>query len=365
MEKILITGAGGFIGGRLVEMLKETTRPEINILLRTLSKAARISTYPLHYFKGNVTDEGSLNAAMQGCDAVVHCAHEFANPAANLQAIDLVAGQCLKLGVKKLVYISSFAVHRGDEETINEESALNDQWDYAVNKTAIEKKLREYHRQSGLPVIILRPTIVYGPFSAAWTIHTVNQMLAGRLVIPHEGSRVCNAVYVDDVAAAIIRAIDAPDSCHGKTYIVSGPDTVTWKEFYNAHLDYAGTQEPVYMSREESGAWQARSQTAQPSDTRASLLKDPITFLKKTPVYTIYQGLLKNSFFRKKLLSAKTAIPRPLIYPDKNSFDTLSCSGRVDLKKMKDELGYIPRTPFREGISKTLRWIRWANLNMD
>ena len=139
MKRILITGAGGFIGGRLVEILKESANVEINILLRNIASAARISRYSLNYFKGSITNEESLKTSMHNCDAVVHCAHDFASPDANLKAADLIAKQCLELGVGKLIYISSFSIHRADAaETIHEQSALNENWNYAVNKIGIE-----------------------------------------------------------------------------------------------------------------------------------------------------------------------------------------------------------------------------------
>lgn len=366
MKKILITGAGGFIGGRLVEILKETINPEINILLRNIAKAARISPYPLHYFKGNIINEESLKASMEGCDAIVHCAHDFADPEANLVAADLIAKHCLQNKVSKLVYISSFAVHRGDVgETINEQSALNEQWDYAVNKEAIEKKLIGYYQQSGLPVVILRPTIVYGPFSAAWTVNTVTQMLGGRVVVPYEGERICNAVYIDDVVNAIIKALHSPPACDGKVFIVSGPDSVTWKDYYTSFLSYHGLNEPVFMNKQQSKEWYVKLNRNQPVEIKPSIFKDPVSYLKKTPVYSVYQRLLKNPGMRKKLLTAKSKIPRPLIYPSKEVFEALSCSGRVDTSKLRNELEFQPQITFQEGMRKTLLWIEWANLNCN
>ena len=366
MKKILITGAGGFIGGRLVEILKETENPEICILLRNIAKAARISSYPLNYFKGSASNENAIAASMQGCDTVVHCAHNFASPEENLQAADIIAKQCLQNGVSKLVYISSFAVHSSNaEDRIKEDSLLNEQWEYAVNKIAIEKKLMEYHKQKGLPVIILRPAVVYGPFSAAWTTNTVMQMLGGRVVIPYEGERICNAVYIDDVVNAIIKALRSPASCNGKTFIVSGPGTVSWKDYYNSFLPYGGLSEPVLMSRQESELFLKNFNGDKTAESKASLLKDPVSFLKTTPVYNLYKALLKNPGIRKKLLSAKANIPRQLIYPSKDAFETLSCIGRADITKLKTELGYYPQFNFNEGMKKTLLWIEWANLNSN
>src|SRR5688500_14180764 len=364
MKKVFITGAGGFIGGRLVEILKQTSSPEINILLRNVAKAARVSRYPVHYYRGNTSSEEIIKSAMHGCDVAIHCAHDFANPLVNLQAAELIAKQCLVNGVNKLVYISSFAVHRTDsDERIDEQSAVNEHWDYALNKLAVEKKLLGFYEESGLPVVILRPTIVYGPFSTAWTVHTVAQMLENRVVVPFNGERICNAVYIDDVVNSIIKYISSPPGCNGKIFLVSGPGTVSWKDYYEVHLQYNGLNEPYFLDEEESEKFYTALKDVQSVTSKTSAFKDPISFLKKTPVYTIYQRLLKNSSIRKKLLSAKAGLPRPLIYPSIDAFNNLSCKGKADISRIKAEMNFEPGFTFAEGMKKTLAWIRWANLN--
>jgi nucleoside-diphosphate-sugar epimerase len=364
MERVLITGAGGFIGGRLVEVLKETINPEVSILLRNIAKGARISRYPLHYHKGSIMDEEAVKAAMQDCDVVVHCAHDFANPEANLKAVDTIAKQCLQNKVNRLIYISSFAVHRADAgKKIDEQSTLNEQWDYAVNKIAVERKLIDYYHQSDLPVVILRPTIVYGPFSTAWTTSTVMQMLENRVVVPFEGQRICNAVYIDDVVGSIVKAINSPARYNGKSFIVSGPQAITWKQYYDSFVAYPDLHAPVYISASESEELYRKLNSSEP-ETRVSPVKDPITFLKKTPVYSLYQRLLRNPVLKKRLLSAKTAMPRPILYPSRDAFAILACTGETDITRLKNELGFQPKVFFAEGMEKTMAWMKWANLNI-
>lgn len=366
MKKIFITGAGGFIGGRLVEVLKETSTPEINILLRNVAKAARISRYPVHFFRGSTSNEEIIRSAMTGCDVAVHCAHDFANPLVNLQAAEIIAKQCLENGVQKLIYLSSFAVHRTDtSDRFDEESPLNDKSAYAVNKLSVEKKLLGFYQQSGLPVIILRPTIVYGPFSTSWTAHTVIQMLENRVVVPFCGKRICNAVYIDDVVSSITKAMQSPPGCNGKIFLVSGDEELSWKEYYDAHLQYRGTNIPVYIDDNTSQEYYVTLNTHQTKKSATSPLRDPISFLKKTPVYRIYQRLLKNPTIRKKLLNAKGTLPRPLVYPSKEAFDTLSCKGLADISRIKNEMDFQPAFSFRKGMEKTLTWIDWANLKYN
>lgn len=363
MKQVFITGAGGFIGGRLVEMLKERNSVEIHILLRTVAKAARISRYPLHYFRGNITDKESLREAMQGCDTVVHCAHDFVRPDANLLAAELIAEQCILQGVKRLVYISTFSIYKGDHEGgINEESPVALTGEYALNKLAVEKKLLQYYKEAGLPVIILRPTIVYGPFAGAWTVGTINELKETRKIVPYNGERICNTVYVDDVAQSIIKAMEADDQLNGNCYLVSGSSAVTWREFYASH-QLPGMQEPVYWSKADSDLWYTKLITSTRPSVKHSLKTDPISYLKKTPLYSLYKYFLKSEKLKKKLLVSKKRIPKALNYPTKDTFETLSCKSQVDVSKIRRDLGFTPAYSFSEGMKKTLLWIEWANLN--
>ena len=75
--------------------------------------------------------------------------------------------------------------------------------------------------------------------------------------------------------------------------------------------------------------------------------------------------MLKNPSLRKKLISAKENIPRPIVYPDKDAFETLACIGKVDTTNLQNGLGFQPQVSFKEGMRKTLLWVKWANLNCN
>ena len=366
MNKIFITGAAGFVGSRLVEIVKENYTAEVNVLLRNISRAARISRYQLNYFQGNITDEGVLEKAICGCDAVVHCAHDFSSDEINLTAADIIAKLCLKHNVKRLIYISTVGVHLcSDEKSMNENSALNYSWPYAANKLQVEKKLLNYYSSQKLPVIILRPSIIYGPFAGVWTNGFVRELMELRVIFPFNGNRICNAVYIDDVVQSIIKAIETPAEIEGQAYLVSGKDKVTWKEFINAYRQYPGLQDVVYWDDEQSAKWYEQLKQTPSMEIKPSLKKDPISYLKSKIFYRIYQQLLKNSFLKSKLLAAKTKIPRPLKYPASDSYEIFGCTAKVDLQKIQTELGYKPEFDLAAGMKKTQIYLDWYNLNSN
>lgn len=363
MKKILITGAAGFVGSRLVEILKEQHNAEVNILIRNISSAARISRYKLNYFQGNICDETVMDVAMKDCDTVVHCAHDFSSDEINLQAADLIANLCIKHKIKRLVYISTSAVHFCESDKfIDENSTKNLSWSYSVNKLQVEEKLLEHNLSQQLPVIILRPSIIYGPFAGVWTNGFVKDMLESRVVLPFNGKRICNAVYIDDVVQAIIKAIQAPQEKTGQAYLVSGSDRVTWHDFFSEHKNYPGVQSMVLWNDEQSLKWYEQLKDSQVTEVKPSLLKDPITYLKSKYIYKIYKQLLKNKFIKNKLLSTKSKIPRPLKYPSAESFETLGCATQIDIRKIQTDLNYKPEYNFSDGMRKTKVYLAWYNL---
>jgi len=74
-RKVLVTGATGFIGGRLAERLTLEHGAEVRALVRNLAGAARLARFPVTVLRGDVTDPSALAEAARGCDFVFHCAY--------------------------------------------------------------------------------------------------------------------------------------------------------------------------------------------------------------------------------------------------------------------------------------------------
>lgn len=243
---IAITGANGFIGARLIEMLAAAGTPPA---LRTISR--RRSADPRH----KTVDLGqpkAVRAALESCDAVVHCAFDFLDMSANLPISSVIARECAVLGAR-LVHVSTAAVHEpfpdGALDETSETGSGGSAYKHA--KLAIENALLGHVRDTGLDLVILRPTVVYGPFGRAWTDSPVRELLTGTVVLPDEG--LCNAVYVDDVCQAIIAALTAPLPS-GERILVSGPAPVAWKDFYAAYQNILGVDA---LRTRPANAWPA------------------------------------------------------------------------------------------------------------
>src|ERR1035437_10260366 len=73
-QKVFVTGATGFIGGRLVEKLVLDEGAEVVALVRKFKNASRLARFPIKMVAGDVLDADALNRAMDGCSYAVHCA---------------------------------------------------------------------------------------------------------------------------------------------------------------------------------------------------------------------------------------------------------------------------------------------------
>ena len=162
-SRILITGATGFIGSRLCEKLTLHYRLPYRALVQNYGRAARIARLGCEMVTGNLADPASLEAALAGCDAVVHLAFGNVRKAEeNLLAV------CERANVKRFVHFSSMAVHgpTPDPRCAREETATIGLYkeQYSDGKARAEKLVQKAI-DKGLPGIILRPTVVYGPHS--------------------------------------------------------------------------------------------------------------------------------------------------------------------------------------------------------
>jgi nucleoside-diphosphate-sugar epimerase len=220
-----VTGASGFIGARLVERLADGRAPRPRPLTRGL----------------DLRDPRAVRAAIDGCRAVAHCAFDFADLDVNLEIADVLGRACAATGAR-LVQVSTAAVHEPFPDGMLDENSDGGDGpgsDYKQVKRAIEDALLRLIPELGLDLVILRPTIVYGPHGRAWTDSPIRELLTGTVVLPEHGLGLCNAVHVDDVCQAVIAAVTARVPS-GERFLVSGARPVAWKAFYGAYQAMLG-----------------------------------------------------------------------------------------------------------------------------
>lgn len=362
---VLVTGATGFIGGRIVERLALEHGAEVRALVRSFGRAARLARLPVQLTYGELGDAASLSAAVAGCDVVIHAAFDWQADGSNLTGLTNLAEACLQHGVRRLVHMSTMAVYGTLPAGDFDERSLDTPFtDYAKSKVTLEQHLATFVRERGLPAVILQPTIVYGPFSQPWTDQPVRRLLTGKLVLPEERQGLCNAVYVDDVVDASLLA-GLAENVVGERFLISGPDWPTWRSMYESYAQVLGADGVVLMPEAEI---HRRSRTAAVAALRQAV-NDPGELIRtlakstlRSPLMAVYRRLpqQKQAGIRRLYTSRPAGGPAPLFLPNAQLFNLYTNMARARIDKAQRMLAYEPRFPAERGLAMTAEYIRWA-----
>lgn len=226
---VVVLGAGGFIGRRVVDALAATSWAE------PVAVGRRIGTAVLHPAARRValdaSDERALESALVGAAGVVSCIS--GDPAGIVRSGRALLAVTARMPVApRVVYLSSLAAYGAVADIVDEDSPLRDNYtDYGAAKVLVDQLAAEH------PFVVrLRPGIVYGPGSSWWTDRIARLLVAHRLGdLGEAGSGYCNLVHVDDVVAAILSALREPEAA-GHAFNLGSPQVPTWNEYF---LQYA------------------------------------------------------------------------------------------------------------------------------
>ena len=249
--KVLVTGAGGFVGGHLVDLLLERGEP-VRILARPGEDITRLAQAGVEVCRGDLTDRPSLEAAIDGVDRVLHCAArtgpwgpEAEYELVNVRGPKILVEAAMAAGVRRIVHISSVTVHGVDVHgTADETAPLRGGADpYSRTKVAGERLLQQLIRDKGAPVTIVRPGLVYGPRDTNSFGRFARLVEQGKMVIIGSGNNHLPLIYVRDVARGILLASEA-DQAVGRAYLLVNDEPVTQRDYFNAIARELGVPPP-------------------------------------------------------------------------------------------------------------------------
>lgn len=349
-----LTGPWGFVGRRLIQKLARDHKVTVRVLLRHAWDTAGIAHLPLDLRAGSLTDARTVDRAVAGCDVVFHTVYDDQDLNRNFRVVQVLAEACLHHRVRRLVDVGSAASYEPFPDGILDESftPVCRGWPVPANKRALDRRLLYYARRSGLPVVVMQPTIVYGPYSDIWTILVVRKLQTGWIVLPDPGEGLCNAVYVDDVVSALIRAATA-DGIEGERILVSGSAPITWRRFYAAFEEVVGLQRVVLMTAEEILRLLQVNGTA---SRLAQLRREPLQILKWRPVRDVYafaRSHISEVFWRK----VREKLPLQRYLPDEKTLALYQAKVNVSIEKARRLLGYEPQFSFERGMALTAEYI--------
>ena len=380
-RRVLVTGAGGFLGGRAVELLRGRYGWDPVALVRSPVGAARLARWPQEIRVGDVCSADEMARALEGCDAVVHCAVGTSWPPdaarrVTIEGTRTVAEAARRAGVRRFVHISTLFVHaREGEGALTEAAPLAPPAadDYGQAKLAAEQALQTVARQ-GLSTVVLRPVRIYGPFSKTFTIRPL-QLLAGRdFALKGDPDVPANMVFVDNVVDAIARALDAPDALSGSAYLIADPEQVSLRDFYEYFARAAGVAVPVLAAEDASavrpappgwlGRWMAGAKTIATSPQLRAFVR---RVLDTDPIGRLPRRMWEASPRLQQTLLRRFGADAAVIYrpPAAQGAAPIAYYGeaaRVSIEKARTELGFAPHVGRERAMALTLEWARSARL---
>jgi nucleoside-diphosphate-sugar epimerase len=372
---VLVTGGSGFIGGRLIGRLATECGAKVRVLVRSFGGAARIARYPIEMVRGDITVVEAVDRAAAGCDVIFHCAYgrdgdRAARTRATVSGTDNVLAAARRQGTRRVVYTSTLAVYGTPTTPELDETAPRERTGdlYGDSKLDAEALAFQYWRTHGVPVSVVQPTVVYGPFGPTFTVTPLQQLRTGRIILINGGTGVCNAVYVDDVVSAMLLAAVRQEAI-GEAFLISGPSPVTWAEFFGAYERMLGVQATVSLSVDEAMAHYHASQRGSPSlvTEGVRLLRTPefrarLTATREGALIARLARAVLPSTVRQRVTGRGAARATPIhpIRPARIRLFAAPTTVRAD--KARDLLGYSPAHDLNTGMVRTRSWAAWANL---
>ena len=267
---ILITGGAGFIATSIAERLA----PENELTLLDQSFEAG---KPIHYsdllgrdsvtiVEGDIRDPEAVGRAVADADAVVHAAavvgvYNVLKAARTTIETNLLGSLNLireasreEDQIKRFIYFSTSEVFGGssfrvDEAQVASIGSVNEaRWSYSISKLAGEHLAHAYHKEFGLPLVIVRPFNVFGPRRTGdhAIIRFISAALRGDdLVVHGDGSQVRSWCYIDDFVDAVLAMLDVPEAIGDDFNIGNALNTLTIYELAKRVIQLTGSDSRI------------------------------------------------------------------------------------------------------------------------
>ncbi len=323
MERVLITGASGFVGGHLAERLIEDG-VSVRVLVRDPSKLPPGIATRCDIVRGDVLDETLFRRALEDVDTVFHLAAILGPShlpieryrAVNATSVDTLMRLSRSIEtIRRIVLVSTVGVlgPLNPREIACEGTPPRPENRYEITKLEGEEIALAASRE-GLPVVIARPAWVYGPRDTR-TLKLFRMIARRRFAIVGAARNRQHPIWIGDLVEGIERCGSTP-GIEGRVYHLAGPEIISVESLCEQVAEAAGVRIPRFRI-----------------PLRAVMI----------PAYAV------EWFF--KLLGGEPPV-------DHRKVDFFRVNRAYSIDRARNDLGWEPATHFRDGIARTLAWYR-------
>lgn len=329
-QRAAVTGAAGGIGQALVRALR-ARGVVVRGLTRSEAGAERLRALGAEPVIGDLVerrdvaadgaDDGALTRLVEGAEVVYHLAAWMGGAGGRARAEQVnvtgtrrVVRAAAEAGARRVVVVSSVAVYGPLRTgTIDEAQPIRPVGDaYGDTKGLAERAARD--AADGIELVIVRPTMVYGPHTSSWTLTPLRALARGVPLVFGDGEALLDAVYVDDVARALVAAGSVEGAAGGVFHVTGAP--TTWNAFLGAYAAMLGVR------------------------------------LRRLPLGVVSAGARIAGVITRALPGVPQVVPEMI--------DVMASHATFDGSTARTVLGYRPEVGLDDGMRFTARWLRAA-----
>ena len=231
--RVLVTGATGFVGRRLVAALCANTTHDVTVLVRDATSYEPPAGVTV--VEGDVLEPGSFEAALADADVAYYLIHAMGSSGdfaeRDRRAARNFERATSEAGVERVIYLSG----------------LGSEGDTLSSHLASRREVETLLRAGSADVTVLRAAIIIGDGSASFRLI---RQLATRLpvmITPQWVDTDCQPIAIDDVIAYCLAVLERPETA-GETYEIGGPDVLTYREMLLATAEITTDRRPLIVS---------------------------------------------------------------------------------------------------------------------
>jgi nucleoside-diphosphate-sugar epimerase len=265
----------------------------------------------ISYITGDLTRKSTLNECCKDIDIVFHCAglvNDYAN-AKQLYDVHVtgtkhLVNSCKQYHCKRLIVLSHIP-YESTKKT----------YPYPHSKAQAEAYLLDEYQNNDVPIVIVRPGNVYGPNAQTWVVRPIHAINKKRIALIDGGRGIFHHTYIDNLIDALVKTMDT-SGIDGRVFeVTDGDNTITWKQYFD----------------------------------------DLCTILNRKPITKSFSSSVAKMLGSIMLFGDHVFKIPPLLTP--YAVEIFSNTTKISISKAKDELGYIPRIDYQEGMKRIEHWI--------